>query len=162
ILNSWYGQTCWRWMFGVTAAPSLLFFAGMLFVPESPRWLIRRNIVDKARGVLAKIGGEAYADAEVADVKATLVGGEATKVRFAELPHPKMRKVLILGIVLAVFQQWCGINIIFSYAEDIFKGAGYNVSDVLINIARTGGVNLAFTFVALGVVDRVGRRPLML
>ena len=73
-----------------------------------------------------------------------------------------MRRVLLLGVVLAVFQQWCGINVIFNYAEEIFKTAGYDISTVLKNIAWTGSVNLAFTFVALGVVDRGGRRPLML
>ncbi len=162
IMGSWYGQTCWRWMFGLTAVPSVLFFLGMFFVPESPRWLIRGGLVERARAVLAKIGGAVYADAEIADVQATLRGEEAQRVRFVELLAPKMRKVLLLGIGLAMFQQWCGINVIFSYAEDIFKGAGYNVSDVLLNIARTGGVNLIFTFVALGVVDKLGRRPLML
>jgi MFS family permease len=73
-----------------------------------------------------------------------------------------MRRVLVLGVVLAVFQQWCGINVIFNYAEEIFKAAGYDISDVLKNIAWTGSVNLVFTFVALGVVDKGGRRPLML
>ena len=73
-----------------------------------------------------------------------------------------MKKVLLLGVVLAVFQQWCGINVIFNYAEEIFKAAGYDISSVLKNIAWTGSVNMAFTFVALGVVDRGGRRPLML
>src|SRR5438445_2636889 len=73
-----------------------------------------------------------------------------------------MRKVLVLGVILAVFQQWCGINVIFNYAEEIFRAAGYDISTVLKNIAWTGSVNLAFTFVALGVVDRGGRRPLML
>jgi len=73
-----------------------------------------------------------------------------------------MRKVIVLGVVLAVFQQWCGINVIFNYAEEIFRAAGYDISTVLKNIAWTGSVNLAFTFVALGVVDRGGRRPLML
>jgi len=78
------------------------------------------------------------------------------------LLEPRMRKVLVLGVVLAVFQQWCGINVIFNYAEEIFKAAGYDISEVLKNIAWTGSVNLVFTFVALGAVDRAGRRPLML
>ena len=73
-----------------------------------------------------------------------------------------MGKVLLLGVVLAVFQQWCGINVIFNYAEEIFRAAGYDISSVLKNIAWTGSVNLVFTFVALGTVDRVGRRSLML
>ena len=82
--------------------------------------------------------------------------------RLADLLDPRLRKVLVLGVVLAVFQQWCGINVIFNYAEDIFRAAGYDISSVLKNIAWTGSVNLAFTFVALGFVDRCGRRPLML
>jgi MFS family permease len=83
-------------------------------------------------------------------------------VRFADLLDRRMATVLILGVGLAVFQQWCGINVIFNYAEEIFKAAGYDISSVLSNIAWTGSVNLVFTFVALGTVDRGGRRPLML
>ena len=161
IQSSWYGQTGWRWMFGITAIPSLLFFAGMFAVPESPRWLAKNGKSDRARGVLAKIGGDTYARAALADIEATLVN-EVEKVNFRDLLAPQMRKVLLLGVVLAMFQQWCGINVIFNYAEEIFKAAGYDISTVLKNIAWTGSVNLAFTFVALGVVDRGVRRPLML
>jgi sugar porter (SP) family MFS transporter len=162
IRTSWYGQAGWRWMFALTAVPSLLFFVSMFFVPESPRWLIKNGASDRARGVLARIGGQAYAEAEVRDVQATLAGEQTQRMRFADLLEPRMRRVLVLGVVLAVFQQWCGINVIFNYAEEIFKAAGYDISDVLKNIAWTGSVNLAFTFVALGVVDKGGRRPLML
>lgn len=162
IRDSWFGQQGWRWMFGLTAAPSLLFLIGMLLVPESPRWLAKNGKPDRARGILTKIGGESYAQAAVADIESTLASEETQRVRFADLLEPKMRKVLVLGIVLAVFQQWCGINVIFNYAEEIFRAAGYDISSVLKNIAWTGSVNLAFTFVALGVVDRGGRRPLML
>ncbi len=162
IRNSWFGQQGWRWMFGLTAAPSLLFFFGMLGVPESPRWLAKNGRPQDARGILTKIGGENYAVAAVEEIESTLAKEEAQHVRFSDLLEPGMRKVLTLGIVLAVFQQWCGINVIFNYAEEIFRAAGYDISSVLKNIAWTGSVNLAFTFVALGVVDRGGRRPLML
>ena len=161
IQNSWYGQSGWRWMFGITAIPSLLFFAGMFVVPESPRWLAKNGRPEAARGILARIGGERYAQAALVDIETTLVN-EVEKVNFRDLLQPKMRRVLVLGVVLAVFQQWCGINVIFNYAEEIFRAAGYDISTVLKNIAWTGSVNLAFTFVALGVVDRGGRRPLML
>jgi sugar porter (SP) family MFS transporter len=161
IRNSWYGQSGWRWMFALTAIPSALFFAGMFFVPESPRWLAKNGRPENARAVLQKIGGAAYAGQAVREIEATLVN-ETEKVDFRELLQARMRKVLLLGVVLAVFQQWCGINVIFNYAEEIFKAAGYDISFVLKNIAWTGSVNLAFTFVALGVVDRGGRRPLML
>ncbi|MCX6996704.1 MAG: sugar porter family MFS transporter [Kiritimatiellaeota bacterium] len=162
IRNSWFGQQGWRWMFGLTAAPALLFFLGMVLVPESPRWLAKNGKPECARGILTRIGGAPYANAALADIASTLAGEEIRRVRFSDLLEPKMRKVLVLGVVLAVFQQWCGINVIFNYAEEIFRAAGYDISSVLKNIAWTGSVNLAFTFVALGVVDRGGRRPLML
>ncbi len=161
IRNSWNGQTGWRWMFMATSVPSLLFFAGMFFVPESPRWLAKNGSPNRARVILARIGGDTYASQAMVEIEATLVH-ETQRVNFGELLAPKMRKVLCLGIVLAVFQQWCGINVIFNYAEEIFAAAGYNISDTLINIAWTGSVNLVFTFVALGVVDKGGRRVLML
>jgi sugar porter (SP) family MFS transporter len=162
IVNSWYGQSGWRWMFALTVIPALLFFIGMFFVPESPRWLVKFGRRDRARGILARIGGEAYGEAEVRQVEATLGSAEIQHVRFSDLLDARMFKVLVLGVVLAVFQQWCGINVIFNYAEEIFRAAGYDISDVLKNIAWTGSVNLLFTFVALGVVDRGGRRVLML
>jgi sugar porter (SP) family MFS transporter len=162
IRNSWFGQSGWRWMFGLTAVPSVLFFISMFFVPESPRWLAKNGLTDRARAVLAKLGGTPYADAAVAEISSTLAAEEVHRVRFGDLLEPRMRKVLVLGIVLAVFQQWCGINVIFNYAEEIFKAAGYDISSVLSNIAWTGSVNLVFTLVALGTVDRGGRRPLML
>jgi sugar porter (SP) family MFS transporter len=162
IRNSWFGQQGWRWMFGLTAAPSLLFFLGMMLVPESPRWLAQNGKSERARAILARIGGDQFAQAAVTDIESTLAKEEGQHARFTDLLEPRMRKVLVLGVVLAVFQQWCGINVIFNYAEEIFRAAGYDISSVLKNIAWTGSVNLAFTFVALGVVDRGGRRPLML
>jgi sugar porter (SP) family MFS transporter len=149
-------------MFGLTAAPAMLFFMGMWLVPESPRWLAKNGKPAPARAILAKIGDEAYADTAIAEIQSTLAQEEVQHVHFSDLLQPGVRKVLALGIVLAVFQQWCGINVIFNYAEEIFRAAGYDISTVLKNIAWTGSVNLAFTFVALGVVDRAGRRPLML
>ena len=162
IRNSWFGQQGWRWMFGLTAAPSLLFFAGMLFVPESPRWLAKNGKSERARGILTKIGGAPYAAAAVSEIESTLSAEEVQHVRFSDLLDPRLRKALMLGVVLAVFQQWCGINVIFNYAEEVFRAAGYDISTVLKNIAWTGSVNLVFTLVALALVDRSGRRPLML
>jgi sugar porter (SP) family MFS transporter len=161
IRNSWYGQTCWRWMFGLTVIPSLLFFIGMFSVPESPRWLAKNGQSARARAILQKIGGEDYSVAALADIETTLVN-ETEKVNFRDLLEPKLFKILLLGVGLAMFQQWCGINVIFNYAQEIFRDAGYDISQVLKNIAWTGSVNMVFTFVALGTVDRKGRRPLML
>ena len=160
IQNSWYGQTGWRWMFALTAIPSALFFIGMFFVPESPRWLAKNGRPDAARAILRKIGGDAYAAAALAEIEATLVN-ETARVDFRELFQPRLRRVLLLGLGLAVFQQWCGINVIFNYAEEIFRSAGYDISSVLKNIAWTGSVNMVATIFALGTVDRFGRRPMM-
>jgi sugar porter (SP) family MFS transporter len=162
IRNSWFGQQGWRWMFGLTAVPSLLFLVGMFLVPESPRWLAKRGHVERAACILAKVGGEPYARAAVAEIEETIASEAGQQPGFGELLQPNLRVVLVLGVVLAVFQQWCGINVIFNYAEEIFRAAGYDISSVLKNIAWTGSVNLVFTFVALGTVDRLGRRPLML
>jgi sugar porter (SP) family MFS transporter len=161
IRTSWYGQQGWRWMFGLTAVPSLLFFASMFFVPESPRWLAAKGKASQAEQILTRIGGERYARTALLEARA----GQAetgVSTNFRTLFEPRMRRVIALGVTLAVFQQWCGINVIFNYAEEIFRAAGYDIKDVLKNIAWTGSVNLVFTFVALGVVDRGGRRPLML
>ena len=162
IRQSWFGQSGWRWMFVLTSLPAILFLIGMLLVPESPRWLIKNGKADHSRSTLSRIGGPEYAEAAVAEIRSTLASEDSQHVRFRDLCAPKMRRVLVLGITLAVFQQWCGINVVFNYAEEIFRAAGYDISDVLANIAWTGSVNLAFTFVALAAVDRMGRRPLML
>ncbi len=161
ILNSWNGQMGWRWMFGVTAIPSAIFLALMFIVPETPRYLVKRGKNEQARGVLARIGGQAYADQALAEIRGTLTG-DTEKVNFRELLDPRMMKILSLGIVLAVLQQWCGINTVFNYADEIFSAAGYAVSDILFNIVITGAVFLVFTFVAVYTVDKLGRRVLML
>jgi len=159
ILNSWNGQMGWRWMFGATAFPSLLFFFGMVVVPESPRWLARKGRRQEAERILERLGGQAYGRRTLEEIEVTLSEGSAS---LRQLLNPKLAGVLLIGITLAVFQQWCGINVIFNYAADVFAAAGYNVSDILLNIVITGAVNLLFTFVAMALVDGAGRRKLML
>ncbi len=161
IAASWSGQMGWRWMFGVTAVPSVLFLMGMFFVPESPRWLAKNGKPEQARAILAKIGGAGYASAALADIQATLVN-EVQRVNFRDLLEPKINRMLWMGIALAVLQQWCGINVIFYYAKDVFQDSGFKVADILISIVFIGSVNLLATLVALRVVDHWGRRPLML
>jgi sugar porter (SP) family MFS transporter len=158
----WNIEYGWRWMFTAVTAPSLLFFVGAVLVPESPRWLIKNGNSDLARRVLAKIGGDAYAAAEVSDVQQTLASEEIQRVRFSDLLEPKLKKIVLVGCALAVLQQWSGINSIFNYAEEIYKSAGYGISDIMFNIVITGTVNLLFTLIAIGTVDHFGRRGLML
>lgn len=162
IHASWNGQFGWRWMFTAVAIPSVLFFICSLFVPESPRWLVKNGKDSLARKILARIGGESHADSELTEIQATLAREEIRRVRFGDLLESKVLKILFVGITLAVLQQWSGINVIFNYAEEIFRQAGYGVSDILFNVVVTGSVNLVFTFVAIGTVDKHGRRTLML
>jgi SP family sugar porter-like MFS transporter len=160
-LGSWNVQMAWRWMFGVTAVPAAVFFAAMFFAPESPRWLIKKGRPDKALKVLNRIGGLSYAQRSIRDIEATLVN-EIDKVDLRELLTPRMLKIIFLGVVVAVFQQWCGINVIYQYGSRIFAEAGYAVSGILFNIVITGAVGVLMTFVAIATVDRWGRRALML
>jgi len=159
---SWNGQSGWRWMFGAETVPAVAFFLLMFFVPESPRWLVKFGQSDRAHKILARVGGEEYARIQVQDIQATLAQDEIAQVHFRDLLEPKLRKIVALGVFLAVFQQWCGINTIFNYSQEIFAAAGYGVGAIMLNIVITGIVNLVFTFVAIATVDRFGRRILML
>jgi len=162
ILASWNGQYGWRWMFAAEAVPAGLFFVLMFFVPESPRWLIKNGQSGEAERIFGRIGGQDYAKAEVADIGNTISSKKIGAVNFKDLLERKMFRLLVIGVILAVYQQWCGINVIFYYASDIFKAAGYDVKGVMLNIVIMGAVNLVFTFVAIGTVDRFGRKILVL
>ncbi|TQO39643.1 sugar porter (SP) family MFS transporter [Arenibacter algicola] len=162
ILNSWNGQTGWRWMFWAELIPAIVFFALMFIVPKSPRFLVKINNNTAAQKVLSKIGGVQYAEQELKSISLTLKANSANKISLSDFKSPKVKPILLIGIVLAIFQQWCGINIIFNYAEEIFTAAGYSVGDMLFNIVITGSVNLIFTIVAMRTVDTWGRRKLML
>jgi sugar porter (SP) family MFS transporter len=160
ILLSWNGQWGWRWMFAVTAVPSILFLAATFLVPESPRWLAAKGRDQQALRVLERLGGRVYAKHVMNDFVSSQL--QPDRPMLSELFSPGMAKVLLLAVVLAVLQQWCGINVIFNYAQEIFAAAGYQVSDMLFNIVITGAVNVVFTLVALAAIDRYGRRFLLL
>ena len=160
ILNSWNGQMGWRWMFWAGGVPSILFFIMIFIVPESPKWLGTQLKFDKSEKILTRIGGIEYAQSEVSSLRASL--SEVTEMAdFRLLFKGKMPKILLIGVVIAAFQQWCGINVIFNYAQEIFSAAGYGVSDILFNIVITGVTNVVFTIVGMYTVDKLGRRSLL-
>ncbi|TBL96545.1 sugar porter family MFS transporter [Hafnia alvei] len=161
ILQSWNGQVGWRWMFGAELVPAVLFLLLMFLVPDSPRWLAKAGKQDKAERMLRRIGSAEYARETIADIRATL-GENTQKVAVSELLNPRVRPIIVIGIVLAVFQQWCGINVIFNYAQEIFASAGFDINSTLKSIVATGLINLIFTIIALPLVDKLGRRKLML
>jgi len=162
IESTWNGVRGWRWMFGAEFVPAFAFFFLMFFMPESPRWLVKNGQCEQAQRILRWVGGPEYAAAEVSDIAATISREEVAHVRFSDLVEPKLMKIIGLGVFLAVFQQWCGINVIFNYAQEVFRAAGYDVGELMFSILITGIVNLVFTFIAIFTVDRLGRRPLML
>lgn len=161
IVQSWNGQVGWRWMFGAELLPAVLFLLLMFLVPDSPRWLAKAGKLDKAERMLRRIGSAEYARETMADIRATL-GENTQKVAVSELLNPRVRPIIVIGIVLAVFQQWCGINVIFNYAQEIFASAGFDINSTLKSIVATGLINLIFTIIALPLVDKLGRRKLML
>jgi MFS transporter, SP family, xylose:H+ symportor len=162
IRASWNGQYGWRWMFTAVALPAIVFFLGALLIPESPRWLAKAGFAERTRRTLARIGGDQYAEQAIREIRNALGAEKQSGIVWKEILSPRISNVLIIGVVLAVLQQWSGINIIFNYAEEIYRSAGYGVSNTLFNIVITGTINLAFTLVALGLVDRFGRRGLMM
>lgn len=138
ISQTWNGQMAWRWMFWIPMIPSAIFLILSFFIPESSRWMLMRE--QKSMGVETKSQN----------------GG--LRMLFAR----KNLSILVLGVFIAIFQQWCGTNVIFNYAQEIFQQAGYEIGDVLFNIVVTGVANVVFTIVAIRTVDKIGRKPLML
>lgn len=162
--NSWNVQYGWRWMFWAMAVPALVFLLSGIFLPESPRWLINEKKDEKALSVLLKIHGKQNAPTEYEEIVKSRSNhdGSSGRVSVREIFSRSMRPVILIGVVLAVLQQWSGINIIFNYAHEIFSAAGYGVSEILMNIVITGVTNVVFTIVSIFLVDRIGRRPLLL
>ena len=155
------GAHAWRWMLGLGTFPGLLLAIGMMLMPESPRWLVRRGREREARAVLAQIDPHGDADAALVRLKRDLAAeGHGT---WGELLQRALRPALIVGVGLAVFQQVTGINAVIYYAPQIFQSAGFT-SDAAALGATTGigTINVLATFIAIWLVDRAGRRPLLI
>lgn len=165
-IDSWNCQWGWRWMFWAEAVPAFVFMLLAFLIPESPRWLALKGRHDESRHILENIGGRDYADTELAAFAAAAVDTAPDAAEagnsLRELLRKPWLKVLGLGLFIAVFQQWCGTNVIFNYAQEIFTDAGYDLGEMLFNIVLTGVTNVVFTFVAIYTVERLGRRKLML
>lgn len=155
--------TNWRWMLGVEAIPSVIYFCLLLFLPESPRWLVLKGKKEKALAVLGNVGGEAYAGQEyeniVKSINATPKIGN--REQFKELFSPKMRLILIIGIGLGIFQQVSGINSILYYAPTIFELAGSGRDAAFVQAIAIGIVFMVVTIASMLVIDRLGRKPLL-
>ena len=154
------GVDNWRWMLGVMVVPCVLFLVCLLFVPESPRWLVTNRCDDKAFRVLSRISGPETARAELDEIRYSV--GHGVEGTFRELFRGKMFKLLLIGIMLSVFQQVTGINVMMYYAPDVFKSTGMGNDSAIYYTMIMGMVNLIFVTVSILFVDKVGRRKLMI
>ena len=146
--QAWNVEWGWRWMFWAETLPAALFLLMSFFIPESPVYLRMKS------------GDLEVENCDCADGEQHGLQGNHNSKFY--ILHPQFRRVLLLGLVIAVFQQWCGTNVIFNYAQEIFVGAGFDVDGMFINIVITGIANVIFTFVALYTIEKWGRRTLML
>ena len=147
----------WRWMFATGLIPSVLFFIGLFFIPESPRWMIKAGFREKALAVLDRIGGAEFAAKETSEIELSLTDAGVGS-GFRTLFKRKYRKVLILGLLLSVFVQITGINTVVDYAPKILMTAGLEIRNALLQTSLIGLVNFVFTFFAIFLIDKLGRK----
>jgi len=155
----WNQESGWRWMFGSEALPAVLLLVLLFFVPESPRWLTKQNRSDEALEILTRVDGAEYAKTELLEIKDALAHESGS---LKQLFQPGMKIVLVIGIVLAVLQQVTGINVFLYFGTEIFKKMGSETNAALLQTVVVGAVNLTFTIIAIWMVDRLGRKPLMM
>lgn len=149
----------WRLMFGLAAVPAILMFVGMLFQHESPHWLVTQDRDDEAREILRKVRAEGDIEAEIDEVREL---SQQSKAGMRELLNPLVRHAVVVGVALAVFQQVTGINTIIYYAPTLLAHAGFGNSASLLANVGNGVINVGMTIVAVWLLDRSGRRPLLL
>jgi MFS transporter, SP family, xylose:H+ symportor len=155
------GVDAWRWMVGFGALPSGIFLLGVTWLPESPRWLLKEGKDVKAETVLSKIGGVGYVQESLVNIKASLTSSNV-RFNYAAVFQKAVLPAVIVGIGLAVFQQFCGINVVFNFTTTIFESIGFSKDDQLKQTVFIGVINLVFTLLAMWQVDRLGRKPLMI
>ncbi len=154
------GSQAWRWMFALAVIPAAVFGIGLLLIPDSPRWLVGRGYTDRARAVLKRIRGPDQVDGELREIQHSVA---QQKGDWSELFSPLLRPAMVVGVGLAIAQQITGINTVIYYAPTIFKFAGMSSASVAILASvGVGGVNVVLTVIAMQLIDRVGRRPLLL
>jgi len=157
------GAWNWRWMLGVEALPAIFYFFSLFFVPESPRWLVMQRESEKALAILKRAGGQLQAEKDLEAVQESLTAeASLSKGSIKELFLPAMRLVLTIGIAVAILQQITGINSVFFYAPMIFEQSGIGTDAAFMQAVLVGIVNLLVTIIAILLIDRLGRRPLLI
>jgi MFS transporter, SP family, sugar:H+ symporter len=159
----WGGFQTWQWMFWVEIVPASIFLISLLFIPESPRYLVAAGKNDEAKSVLTSLSDSVDAEAKVVDIKSTLREGSKPSLKDVISSYTgKIHPIVWVGVGLAALQQFTGINVIFYYGATLWQAAGFTEADALLTNVISGSVNVIFTFVAIALIDRLGRKPLLL
>lgn len=157
------GQAAWKWMFWAECVPALLYGVVLLFIPESPRFLVARQREDEAGQVLTKVSGPEEVSGLIAEIKESLHGERKPRLRDLLAPgSPNLQPIVWIGIILAALQQLSGINVIFYFGASLWQAAGFSESHSLLINVVTGAINITATIVAISLIDKVGRKPLLL
>jgi SP family sugar:H+ symporter-like MFS transporter len=158
----WLGIAAWRWMYLMQALPAAIFLVALFFIPESPRYLVSKGRDEKAIGVLSSLFGSSVAHAKLEEIRATFSEDHRPRLSDIKSPTGGIRKVVWAGIMLAAFQQFVGINVIFYYGSTLWQLAGFTEDQSLqINIV-SGAVSIAACFLTIAVIDKIGRKPILL
>ena len=162
VATYWLGLEAWRWMYLMQAVPAAIFLVALFFIPESPRYLVSRGRDEKARTVLSNLFGSGVADAKLQEIRETFAEDHRPRLSDLKRPGGGLRRIVWVGIMLAVFQQLVGINVIFYYGATLWQLAGFSEDQSLqINIV-SGLVSIAACFITIAVIDKIGRKPLLL
>ena len=159
----WMGFQAWRWMFWMELIPAAIFLIALFFIPESPRFLVFKKKDDQAKTVLGSLFNAKVAEREVGEIKASLAADHQPRLK--DLIDPvtkKIRPIVWVGIGLATFQQLVGINVIFYYGAVLWQAAGFSESDALLTNVLSGGLSILAVIVALFVIDKIGRKPMLI
>ncbi|CAM3558363.1 sugar porter family MFS transporter [Marinicrinis lubricantis] len=157
--TAWDIETGWRWMFAVGVIPGILFIIFLLFIPESPRWLQKQGKSDRALATLQRLNGKEEAKFELKEIRLTL---KEENTKMSQLFKPGLRLALLIGVILAILQQVTGINAVMYYAPEIFKATGAGTDAALVQTVMIGLINFIFTILALWLIDKMGRKALLL
>jgi SP family arabinose:H+ symporter-like MFS transporter len=156
-------ENVWRWMLGVELIPATIYFVLLFFVPQSPRWLYLKGKFEEAKKVLIKIHGVQRGGMEIAAIEENIDSEENTsKLKIKDLLKPSLRFILVIGLIVGVLQQITGINAVYFYATSIFKQTGIGTDAAFSSGVLLSTISVIFTFVAIYLIDRMGRRPLLL
>ncbi len=159
----WGGFDAWQWMFWVEMIPAGIFFLGLLFIPESPRYLVAAGELDKAKAVLNSLAYGDTAGEKIKDIQSTLEENRKPKLSDIISKHTgKIQPIIWVGLGLTTLQQFTGINVVFYYGATLWQAAGFTEENALLQNVISGSVNVLFTFVAIALVDKVGRKPLLM